>query len=472
MRSTSRAQVLAGRSFERERSAHRASPMRGWFSRRLRMRLRGAAAVSVCVLLANGSLAGAASNEATERGGERVATSVIDLLRDGQVSVELSAKDAHHLTVQLHNRTEAPIHVDFPPGLVADGFAQNQVLAQGLGQRQGFGQGVQGLGMLESQQVELGGNQAVALAFRSACLNFGVAEPKAKDPLFLKTVEEYTPDPRVRATLAYLARHDVDTESAQAALWHVTDGMSWQRLSGQGIRRGRPFSAAQLARARQWVDQCDRRGQESSGVLPAGGVATPRSPALALTLNPDPRGSSASLALTRDLARRLAGLHPRVCVSHRNYAADSSVQWSLLVQTPALQRRPMVLTLMQSWRDPDSGHWQHGSPESVRLNRPAAKASQEGEWLAQELISQLAARAIHVEWQGRAKSRSLLVRNEMPLALSSVTVGDRRDSAAQAQLSSVEIPAGATVSIPLSEAEGQQLAKARHLQARGFALLD
>jgi hypothetical protein len=75
----------------------------------------------------------------------------------------------------------------------------------------------------------------------------------------LVPVETYTGDPALRQLLIAVGRGELDSGTAQAAAWHITDKMSWDKLSEKkiehvgGVDDEPYFSEAQIAAARQLV---------------------------------------------------------------------------------------------------------------------------------------------------------------------------------------------------------------------------
>ena len=67
-------------------------------------------------------------------------------------------------------------------------------------------------------------------------------------------VRDFRDDPVLEEVLKMVASGQLDTQSAQAATWHVTDKMSWEKLAAKSTPHiGRPatlyFTADQIARA-------------------------------------------------------------------------------------------------------------------------------------------------------------------------------------------------------------------------------
>lgn len=167
----------------------------------------------------------------------------------GQLDVDLVPKSANQATILIRNKTDQPLSVKLPETFVG-------VFAQGVGQGIGQGAGVNNVG------AGGGGVQAVGGGFggggggfggggigggggifnvapdsvrrvkvATVCLEHGKDDPKAKMDYVLKPIESFTSDTRVIEICKLLGSGTVDTAAAQAAVWHVSAGLSWQELA-------------------------------------------------------------------------------------------------------------------------------------------------------------------------------------------------------------------------------------------------
>ena len=78
--------------------------------------------------------------------------------------------------------------------------------------------------------------------------------PNAKNIFELKDVESYSPDVRVRRALKSLATLGTSQTVAQAAMWHVCNGMSLDQLARQDVVA---FNAHELAQAARFIEALD-----------------------------------------------------------------------------------------------------------------------------------------------------------------------------------------------------------------------
>jgi hypothetical protein len=93
--------------------------------------------------------------------------------------------------------------------------------------------------------------------FATVCLEHGKPEPSARMPYRMIALETWSDDPRVAFVMECLASGVITQKVAQAAAWHIANGLSWERLAAETIDHigGVPdepfFTAAELTAARQ-----------------------------------------------------------------------------------------------------------------------------------------------------------------------------------------------------------------------------
>ncbi|MDE2506706.1 MAG: hypothetical protein KGM43_05815 [Planctomycetota bacterium] len=205
---------------------------------------------------------------------------VLEGQRQGALKVEARGKGRDHVSIAVENTTNKRLNVIFPPGLVAA-----MSVGQAAGGRAGGGQSM-GLGSIDNQGNAFGqfrrpGGDAAAAGFRSvgtepvsvargvvtvpagkrielvsssACLNFGLATPTPRDRFTLMDVNDYSNDPRVRKALRSLSTYGTSQGVAQAALWNVCNGLSFETMS-QHV--GQSFNMSELALAARFVEAVD-----------------------------------------------------------------------------------------------------------------------------------------------------------------------------------------------------------------------
>jgi hypothetical protein len=108
------------------------------------------------------------------------------------------------------------------------------------------------------------------IRFATVCLEHGKPEPSPRIPYRLQPLDSVSQDPRLEFVLMALANGRVSQRVAQAAAWHVANGLSWERLAAETIRHagGVPdepfFQRAELVSAMQLVAAADREAANRS----------------------------------------------------------------------------------------------------------------------------------------------------------------------------------------------------------------
>ncbi len=162
---------------------------------------------------------------------------LFDAISDGQVKVEVIAKDATRANLIFRNQTKQPLRLRIP-----NAFAGVPVLAQRGGGGGGFGGGGGG-----GQQSFGGGGgmmggggggffHVAPEAMRKAtittvCLEHGKKDPNPRVAYELQPIDSVTQDPRVHEVCKLLGYGKLDQQTAQAAAWHLTDGLTWEQLA-------------------------------------------------------------------------------------------------------------------------------------------------------------------------------------------------------------------------------------------------
>jgi hypothetical protein len=107
----------------------------------------------------------------------------------------------------------------------------------------------------------------------TVCLDHGKKDPNPRVPYTIVPVESYAKDANVIEVGKMLVRGEIDQHSAQAATWHLQNGLSWQELTAKiGVKhldgRVEPyFRAGHLQRAhvaaRMAVVRAEKNGSEN-----------------------------------------------------------------------------------------------------------------------------------------------------------------------------------------------------------------
>jgi hypothetical protein len=419
---------------------------------------------------------------------------ILSLVAEGKVSLQLTAHGAYRLGMRIKNLTDEPIAIDFPPGLVADAFAQNQILQQlqsssssaggaqpgngsSPGSRSGSSSGSQGMAMLQTSQNKADAGQVLQLTFRTACMNFGVPEPKPTSRLFLKRVEDYTPNPELQIAVKQIAEQKVETPIAQAAIWHLSNNLSWETLGNPRMSAAFNMSPMQVKKAETFLTKALDASKDKDVIAGTEAGKAEMPPYFGFAINPDPRGGTDSAALVSQAVQQLREMHPRIAFSHANYpnpppdADKPFVRWGALVQMqPASKAQTGSLAVQftfakNTWNSTREG-WRHDPPTTSSLTLDAASANPR--YLAERLLAELGSRAVTVTIAGD-NQRKLLLANGLPMPIQSITVHDAQKPKLALKLD-VGIPAGGESEVILNDEQVKQLARAGTLVAGEFEI--
>ncbi len=171
-------------------------------------------------------------------------------LEDGDIEVKLIPKDDKGGNIMIKNKTDKPLTIKVP-----EAFAGVPVLAQGFGcpcgglggcpgggggggQNQGFGGGMMGGGMGGMGMGGMGGgffnvapDKAAKIKFAAVCLDHGLEDPNPRIEYKLVPIDEYAKDPAITEVIKLMVAGKLDQHSAQAAAWHLQNGLSWEELA-------------------------------------------------------------------------------------------------------------------------------------------------------------------------------------------------------------------------------------------------
>jgi len=216
------------------------------------------------------------------------------------VTLRYIPNDAKSAQVIVVNRTNRPLTLRLP-----NNFVGVPVLAQmggmgGMGGGRGMGGGGQATGggmggmggggmggMGGGGMGGMGGGGMFSIppersrTFRvpTVCLEYGKPEPSPRQTYKLIRTDSYSSDPKLGLVLASLGRGELPQKVAQAAAWHLSSGLSWQKLAAEMIDHagGTPdepyFSPAELMAANRVVAVATEMVARG-----AAGPATPVSP--------------------------------------------------------------------------------------------------------------------------------------------------------------------------------------------------
>ena len=103
----------------------------------------------------------------------------------------------------------------------------------GMGGVWAMGGGMGGGGMGGGGFMRVPPERMRKLTVTTVCLEHGKQDPNPKIPYKMVPLEEFTDNPRVKVLCEALGYGQVTQNTAQAAAWHMMDGLTWQELAAK-----------------------------------------------------------------------------------------------------------------------------------------------------------------------------------------------------------------------------------------------
>jgi hypothetical protein len=199
---------------------------------------------------------------------------VFDAIRAGKVEVRVVPRDAHQVTVLVHNTTTGVLKIRLPgvlaavpvlpePGSPASRLPQQQTQTLGIGYGSSPLVRKTTAGTLSVPAVHRGGvfsvspGKVVRKTLKSVCLQYGIPEPGPRNRYKLAPIDEVASNDQVSRLLGYLT--PANQRVVQLAAWHLNNKMSWDQLARVRIPPGngrsvQPFQRRELEAAYQLVE--------------------------------------------------------------------------------------------------------------------------------------------------------------------------------------------------------------------------
>ncbi|MBI1248725.1 hypothetical protein GC197_12900 [bacterium] len=213
-----------------------------------------------------------AGDKATDSTSDVETVGLFQAMEDGVIEVKFIPMSSERGTVIITNKTNKKMRLAMPAAFAGVPLAQfggggfgNGGMGGGMGGMGGMGGGMGGMGggmnqgmgggmgggMMGGGMGGMGGGmggmgggggffnvlpeKVQKFKVGGVCLDHGKAEPNPKIPYELRPIESYTTKPGVAEICAMMARGELNQRSAQAAAWHLNNGMSWQELANKQI---------------------------------------------------------------------------------------------------------------------------------------------------------------------------------------------------------------------------------------------
>lgn len=97
----------------------------------------------------------------------------------------------------------------------------------------GFGNGGGGFG---GGLQSIPPDKTISMKYVSVCLEHGKPDPTPRGSFVIQKVDDYTDNPVLKELISMVGSGQMAPKAAQAAVWNVTDKMSWQQLASKGVR--------------------------------------------------------------------------------------------------------------------------------------------------------------------------------------------------------------------------------------------
>ncbi len=188
----------------------------------------------------------------------------------GQIEVKFIPKDATEATIVVKNLTDKPLTIKLPEAFAAvpvqaqmGGMGMGGMGGGGMGGMgggmggmgggmggggQGMGGGMGGMGggmggggmggmggggMMGGGMMRIAPEKQTKMKVVTVCLEHGKPDPNPKMTYKMIPADKFIKDERVM-NLCKMLGHGLTTQNtAQAAAWHLTDGMSWDQLAAK-----------------------------------------------------------------------------------------------------------------------------------------------------------------------------------------------------------------------------------------------
>ncbi len=198
---------------------------------------------------------------------------VLEAERLGLLTASVRGTHRYEVQVDLENRSSKPLRVILPPGLVAanivgqgGGGCSYQDMGLGSPTNRGggfghFGGGSHSEGFRSIPEVDpatgavnVPVGRLVTLAIPAVCLNINVPAPTPTSQLKLMDINDHSGDPRVRKSLRALATIGTSMGVAQAVMWHVCNGTTFEQMIARGGSEINPREMVLAARFLRALD--------------------------------------------------------------------------------------------------------------------------------------------------------------------------------------------------------------------------
>ncbi len=181
----------------------------------------------------------------------------------GNIDAKLIVKDIKQAKLVVRNMTDKPLTIKLPEAIAA---------VPVLAQAQGGGAGGGGFFSVPPEKVT-----KQDLGF--VCLEHGTPDPRSTTKYVIKPIDQITTNPLVVEVIKGMGKGLYGHDAAQAACWHLQNGLSWEELAAKERRQllqpTRPyFSAAEMRQAVKIVEHVTKIVEEQGKPSKSESLAT------------------------------------------------------------------------------------------------------------------------------------------------------------------------------------------------------
>jgi hypothetical protein len=177
-------------------------------------------------------------------------------MESGEIDATMIMSDASKGVVNIKNKTDQPLTVKLPAALAGVPILAQRRGGGGMGGMGGAGgrnggmggmggmQGMMGGGMMGGGMMGggmggmgMGGMMNIApdkvqkVRIAAVCADHGLTDPSPRVPYKPVPIESYAKDPTVIPIVLLMCAGEIDQQVAQAAVWHLQNGLSWDELA-------------------------------------------------------------------------------------------------------------------------------------------------------------------------------------------------------------------------------------------------
>jgi len=240
------------------------------------MRVSSRRTMTAVGLVLSAAVIGFSANAAEKVAQPAKQVEFFEAIKAGDIAVKLIPKDAKEANVIIENKAKQPLEIKLP-----DAFAGVPVLAQfgGMGGMGGGGMGGMGGGGMGGMGMgggffSVGPDKVGKIKVTTVCLEHGKQDPNPRIPYEIRPIETFTQDQRVIEVCKMLGRGELAQNVAQAAAWHLGNGLTWDELAAKDrvkLSNGyteKFFSAQELTVAARVSQEAVRRAGDKKPESP------------------------------------------------------------------------------------------------------------------------------------------------------------------------------------------------------------